>query len=76
MPISMDEYRTPSWIAAGNLLDKATMSRDNRERFYKFETDLRGWRDGFLQPGFNKNHNSSRVEHTNINNDVITLKGY
>lgn len=75
MPVSMDEYRNPRWVSASNL-DKATLSRDDNERYYKFETDPRGFRDGFKQAGYNPNHNSARVENIRINSDNITLKGY
>jgi len=75
MPVSIDEYRVPKWVSATNL-DKATLSRDDDERFYKFETDPRGWREGFKQPGYNVNHNSARVEEVRINSDTITLKGH
>ena len=75
MTVSIDEYRLPKWVSAVNL-DKATLSRDNNERFYKFDTDPRGWRDGFKQPGYNPNHNSARIESININSDTISLKGY
>lgn len=75
MAISMSEYREPKWVAMANM-DQATMSRDDNERFYKFGTDPRGWRDGFKQAGYNVNHNSSRVESVNIESDTISLKGY
>lgn len=75
MPVSMDEYRVPKWVPMTGV-DKATMSRDNEERFYKFETDVRGWKEGFLQPGYNPNHNSTKVENINIDRDSISLKGY
>ncbi len=75
MPVSMSDYRVPRWVSAQNL-DQATLSRDDKERFYKFDTDPRGWRDGFKQPGYNPNHNSSTLERVNINRDNITLKPY
>jgi hypothetical protein len=75
MTVSINEYREPKWVSL-NDADQATLSRDNNERFYKFDTDPRRWRDGFKQSGYNVNHNSIRVERVNINRDDVTLKGY
>lgn len=72
MPISMDEFRQPRWIKYDA---EATLARDDDERWYKFETDPRGWRDGFKQPGYNPNHDTTSVENVNINSDELQLRG-
>ena len=71
MPISIDEYREPKWI---KMKEGATMSRDNKEKWYKFDTDPRGWRDGFLLPGYNPNSNSVSVEKIRIDNEELQLR--
>ncbi len=73
MPISMDEFRSPSWT---KLKDRYPMSYDKKDKFHKFETDSRSFRDGeFKQAGYNPNHDSTRVEKINTETDGITLKG-
>lgn len=73
MPVSDDERRKPSWVP---MREGATLSRDDKERFMKFELYSRSYRDGvFLQPGYNPNHNSTVVEKVDINSDSIALRG-
>ena len=71
MPISIDEYREPRFI---KLDEGATMSRDDAEKWYKFDTNPRGFREGFKLPGYNPNHNSTTVEKVNIDNEELQLK--
>lgn len=73
MPISIDAYREPKFI---KYKTRYPLSEDPRDRFYKFETNPRSYRDGvFKQPGYNPKHNSITVERININSDDITVRG-
>jgi len=74
MPISMDEYSTPSWIRykEGYTIARQT---NKRSRFINFGDYPRNYRGGdFPQAGYNPNHQSVRVEKVNLYNDDITLK--
>lgn len=72
MPISDDDVRKPYWI---KFTEGATLTRDNNDRFMKAELYTREYRNGFLQEGYNPNHNSPTVEKINIESDNITIKG-
>jgi len=74
MPISEDAYREPSWI---RYRKGYTIARDTnqRSRFIVFGDYPRNYRGGdFKQPGYNPNHQSTRVERTNLYSDDVTLK--
>jgi hypothetical protein len=74
MPIDMEEFRTPRFI---KYKTRYPLSENKNDRFYKFETNPRGYRNGeFKLPGYNPNHNSRTVEKVNINSDNIQLKPY
>jgi hypothetical protein len=74
MPISMDAYRQPKWI---RYREKQPFSVDKKDKFYKFETNLRSFRGGdFKQAGYNTNHDSTTVEKVNLKSDNYTLKPY
>jgi len=73
MPVSDDAMRKPSWVP---YIEGATLSRDDKERFMKFELYSRSYRYGsFLQQGYNPNHNTVDVEKVDINTDSISLRG-
>lgn len=73
MPISDDAMRKPSWVP---FKEGATLTRDDNDRFMKFELYSRSYRyGGFLQQGYNPNHNITQVEKININSDGITTRG-
>jgi len=74
MAIPIEEYRQPKWQ---RYRTRYPFSEDKKDRFYKFETDPRGHRDGdFKQAGYNVNHDSTRVERVNLKSDEYTLKPY
>ena len=73
MPVSDDERRKPRWVA---YTEGATLTRDDRDRFMKFELYSRSYRTGeFLQSGYNPNHNSPVLERVSIDTDSLTLRG-
>ena len=73
MPVSDDERRKPRWVQHQS---GATLTRDDRDRFMKFELYSRSYREGkFPLPGYNPNHNTADVERVDINSDSITLRG-
>lgn len=80
MPISIDEYALPRWVrvrerytVAGIENQKAKFS----EIVHDTANNKRKYRHGvWLQPGYNPNHNSTRVESTRLDSDDYTLKGY
>jgi len=74
MPISEDEYREPSWI---RYRKGYTIARDTnqRSRFIVGGDYPRSYRGGDIkQPGYNPNHQSTRVERINLYTDDLTLK--
>lgn len=76
MPIPIEEFVNPSFI---RLRTRYTIAgiEDSKARFINYEDYPRRYRHGdFLQPGYNPNHNSTRVERVNLRNDNITFKGY
>lgn len=81
MPIDISEFREPKFV---KLKTRYPMSYDQKDRFYKFDTNMRSYRSsdvtsregGFKQGGYNPNHNSTRVEKINLYRDNITLKPY
>jgi hypothetical protein len=74
MPISIEEYREPSWIRSRERYTIAGLT-DQKARFMNFEQYPRSYRGGvFKQPGYNVNHQAIRVERINMRSDDITLK--
>ena len=73
MPISIEDYQEPKFI---KYKTRYPLSENSNDRFYKFETNPRSYRDGvFKQEGYNPKHNLTRVEQININSDDITARG-
>lgn len=81
MPISMSEFATPKWT---KLQDRYPMSYDKEDRFNevcprhfpgRYQGD-QGREGGWKQPGYNPNHNSTRVETIRVRSDSITIKPY
>lgn len=73
MPTSIDSFGMPKWL---KYKEKQPFVTDKKAKYYRFDLNERGWRDGFLQPGYNPNHNSTKVERININKEGIRLKPY
>ena len=73
MPISIDEFREPKLT---RLLDRWPMSYNKKDRFIDFTSDTRRYRgeEGFKQPGYNPNHNSTKIEKVKLDVDDIALK--
>jgi len=74
MPIPIEEFREPKLT---RYRTRYPLSEDKKDRFYKFETNLRSYRgEGgtFPQGGYNPNHQSSRVEKVNLLVDEYSLK--
>ena len=81
MPISIEEYKQPSFI---KLQDRYPMSYDKTDRFNevfpqhasgRYQGDM-GREGGWKLAGYNPNHQATRVERINIRTDDITLKPY
>ncbi len=74
MPISIEEYREPSWIRDRVRYTMAGLT-DKKSRFIDTARYPRNYRGGeFKQAGYNVNHQSTRVERINMFSDDITLK--
>lgn len=74
MPISIEEYREPKWI---RLRTRYTMAgiEDQKARFINYEAYPRNYRGADIKrPGYNPNHQSTRVERINLRVDDLTLK--
>jgi hypothetical protein len=82
MPVPIESYIQPSFI---KYRERYPMSYDKRDRFintvpqksemarHNGDTDTgNGWK----QPGYNPNSNSTRVERVNIYTDNISLRPY
>ena len=75
----MDEFREPKWI---KYKTRYTLSENKKDRFMKFDSRnpaaIRSYRgeEGFPQPGYNPNHNSTRVEKINMESDSVTFREY
>ena len=79
MPVSIEEYAKPSFVKHDTryplVPDKkarfnTVCPRDNMGR-YNGDPDT-GWK----QPGYNPNHNSTRVEHINLTTDEVSIRPY
>lgn len=81
MPISIDEYKQPSFV---KLQDRYPMSYDKTDRYneicprnfagrYRGEEGREG---GWKLPGYNPNHQSTRTERITIRSEDITIKPY
>jgi len=76
MPISLEEFSEPKWI---RLKTRYTIAgiEDKKVRFINYENYPRNYRGGNIkQPGYNPNHQSTRVERINLKSDSLTLKPY
>lgn len=76
MPISIEEYATPKWI---RLRTRYTIAgiEDQKARFINHSDYPRNYRGGDIkQPGYNPNHQSTRIEKINLRTDDLTLKPY
>lgn len=79
MPISMNEYALPRCV---RLRERYTIAgiENQKARFseivFDTENNKRKYRAGYIQPGYNPNHDSTRVESTRLDSDDYTLKGY
>jgi len=74
MPLSEGDYREPAWIKHRVGYTIAAIY-DKKARFMKFDQYPRSHRGGeFKQPGYNVNHQSRRVEKSNLERDDLTLK--
>lgn len=81
MPISIDEYAVPKFI---RLQDRYPMSYNKEDRYNeinprhfvgRYQGD-EGREGGWKQPGYNPNHQSTRVEKIRVRSDDITVKPY
>ena len=76
MPISIDEYRTPTFTT---YKAKQPFSEDVRAKFDDANSNnpTRRYRqDYFPQAGYNPNSNSPNIVQVNINIDEVTLPRY
>jgi len=76
MPISLEEFSEPKWI---RMRTRYTMAgiEDQKARFINYEDYPRSYRGGDMKrPGYNPNHQSTRIEKVNLRNDGLTLKRY
>ena len=73
MPIDISEFATPRFI---KLQERWPMSYNQKDRFIDYSADTRRYRGeaGFPQPGYNPNHNSTKVEKIKLDVDDITLR--
>lgn len=66
--------RNPRWV---KFRERYPFSYNKKDKYYKFETNPRGYREGaFKQAGYNVNNNSIRVERINLKTENYTLKPY
>lgn len=74
MPVPMEAYSTPYWI---RYKERYPMSYNKKDRYVKFEEEPRSYRGGgFKLPGYNPNHNSTRIEKPPLESENIQLKPY
>ena len=81
MPISMDEFATPSFT---RLQQRYPMSYNKEDRFNEINPRQEVARymgsDGrecvWKQAGYNPNHQTTRIEKIRVRSDDITLKPY
>jgi hypothetical protein len=74
MPLSESDYREPAWIRHRVGYTIAGV-HDRKARFMDFSQHPRSYRNGeFKQPGYNPNHQSVRVERSNLERDDLTFK--
>jgi hypothetical protein len=81
MPVSLEEYRAPSWV---RLQERYPMSYDKEDRFNEIcprhhpsrYMGSEGREGGWKQAGYNPNHQSTQMERIRIRSDDITLKPY
>lgn len=76
MPISLDEYANPAWIRHRVGYTIAAI-HDKKARFMNYENYPRDYRGGDIKrPGYNPNHQSTRIERINLTSDSLTLRPY
>jgi len=81
MPISIEEFANPKWV---RLQNRYPMSYNKEDRFNEIcprhfagrYPGSEGREGGWKQPGYNPNHQSTRVERIRVRSDGITLKPY
>lgn len=81
MPISIDEYATPSFI---KYEERYPLSYDKEDRFNEvnpLHTAARypgteGREGGWKQPGYNPNHQTTTIEKIRVRSDDITIRPY
>jgi len=81
MPISINDYATPKWI---RMQERYPMSYNREDKYNEIcprNYPLRyagseGREGGWLQAGYNPNHQSTMPERIRIRTDDITLKPY
>lgn len=81
MPIDISAFATPKFE---RLKDRYPMSYNKEDRFNEINPMLHaarhpgseGREGGWKQPGYNPNHQSTRVEKIRVRSDDITIKPY
>jgi hypothetical protein len=82
MPIDINEYALPAWI---KMRDRYPWVEDRNYNFANLTINPRTMSSryngddsglGWKSPGYNPNHNSTRVERVNITRDVESVKPY
>ena len=81
MPISIEEYSLPTWI---RYQIRYPLSYNKTDRFNEINprhaanryVGDEGREGGWKLPGYNPNHQSTRVERIMIRSDTITIKPY
>lgn len=81
MTISLDEIRNPRWVKIPNRYPMSYEKQDrfneifpqgHNERFLGNEGREGGWKF----PGYNPNHQSTRMEKFNLRSDNVVIKPY
>jgi hypothetical protein len=73
--MSIEDFKKPRWI---RMRERYTIAGipNQRARFMDYSQFKRSYRHGrFPQPGYNPNHDSTRVERIRLDRDDVTLKG-
>ncbi len=77
MPISIEEFRTPSWVRSK---ERYPISENKKDKFNTIcpRHDMARYNGdpatGWKQAGYNPAHNSKKVERIKVDTDNITLK--
>lgn len=76
MPIPIEAYAKPQWVRVKERYTIAGIT-NQRARFIDYGQYKRNYRHGYFpQPGYNPNHNSTRLERVRLDSDNVTHKGY